>query len=263
MRGPLRILGGLILLMLGCDPYAKLAKSRKLADRDSAAMGYMRKKRYESAILIMEELVNLYRGTPRAEEMLYHLAQAKKALHDYTTAAYYYEQLTQNFPLGKYTEESYFEQGYLYFLASLDYDLDQSETERAIQKLEVYLTLYPEGKFVPQAEKSLEALRLKLAKKLFMQAQLFLRIGRYRAALTTYQNFISQYPDTPWLEEAYFRRAQAALRMAQFSTPEKQKERFETAQEYYLLATEKYPTSMFLKSTQNIYDDVRKKLRAL
>lgn len=255
--------GGLIFFMLGCDPYAKLAKSRKLADRDSAAMGYMRKKRYESAILIMEELVNLYRGTPRAEEILYQLAQAKKALQDYSTAAYYYEQLTQNFPRGKYTEESYFQQGYLYYLASPDYDLDQSETEKAIQKLEVYLTLYPQGKYVSEAEKFLEELRLKLAKKLFMQAQLFLKIGQYKAALTTFQNFISQYPDTPWLEEAYFRRAEAALRMAQSSAPDKQNERFATAHEYYTLAIEKYPNSMFVKSTQNVYDYVRKKLRAL
>ena len=56
-RGILLVLSG--VLFLACDPYRKLAKSKKLSDRDSAAFGYFHKRQYESAAQLFEELVGL------------------------------------------------------------------------------------------------------------------------------------------------------------------------------------------------------------
>lgn len=252
---------GALILLLGCDPYRKLARSKNLADRDSAAFGYFRKKQYESASQLMEELVSLYRGNIRAAEVLYHLALARMYMKDYYAAERYFGQLADEYPLSPRAQEALFMQAKMNYQLSADYDFDQRETRRAIDKLQVYLTLYPEGIHAAEAEKMLGELERKLELKAFHAAETFYRIGRYRAAVVLYGDFLTHATQPDLREEAAFKRAMAAFLMAERSIQEKQLPRFSEAESFYHTFAKDYPESRFLPLLQTQYEHTQRTLQ--
>ncbi|MCS7162703.1 MAG: outer membrane protein assembly factor BamD [Bacteroidia bacterium] len=253
--------GSLLLLLAGCDPYRKLAKSRHLADRDSAAFGYFRRKQYESATPLFEELVGLYRGSARAAEVLYHLAWARFYVRDYYAAERYFGQLAEEYPLSPRAEEALFLQAKMNYLLSADYDFDQKETRKAIDRLQVYLTLYPEGRYSAEAERLLREMERKLELKAFHTAEVFYRIGRYRAAVVLYGDYLRQGSLPELREEAAYKRAAAALQMAEQSVQEKQLPRFAEAEAHYQTFLQEYPKSRFLPILKSQYEHTQRVLR--
>ncbi|MCS6790170.1 MAG: outer membrane protein assembly factor BamD [Bacteroidia bacterium] len=249
------------LLILSCDPYRKLAKSKKLADRDSAAFGYFRRKQYESATPLFEELVGLYRGNPRAAEVLYHLAIARMRLKDYYAAERYFGQLVDEYPLSPRAEEALFMQAEMNYTLSNDYDFDQKETKKAIEKFQAYMTLYPESPRFPEAEKKLKELERKLELKAFHAAETFYRIERYRAAQVLYSDFLTYGTQSDLREEAAFKRAMAGFLMAEQSIKEKQLPRFTEAEEFYRTFVQEYPQSKYLPILRSQYEHTQRALR--
>lgn len=256
------VIGALVgALLWGCDPYRKLARSKNLADRDSAAFGYFRRKQYESASQLMEELVGLYRGNIRAAEVLYHLALARMYMKDYYAAERYFGQLVDEYPLSPRAEEALFMQAKMNYTLSADYDFDQKETKRAIDKLQVYLTLYPNGRFAEEAENMLAEMERKLELKAFHTAETFYRIGRYRAAVVLYGDFLTYATQADLREEAAFKRAMAAFLMAEQSIQEKQLPRFSEAEGFYRTFVKEYPNSRFLPTLQTQYEHTQRTLQ--
>ncbi len=245
----------------GCDPYRKLAKSKSLADRDSAAFGYFRKRQYESASQLMEELVGLYRGNLRGAEVLYHLALSRYYLKDYYAAERYFGQLVEEYPLSPRAEEALYMQAHINYKLSAEYDFDQRETRRAIDQIQVYLTLYPNGPHTAELEGYLKELERKLELKAFHTAEVFYKIGRYRAATVLYGDFLTYATQPDLREEAAYKRASAALRMALQSVQEKQLPRFREAEEFYRTFEKEYPTSPYLTNLTKEYDYAQRVLQ--
>jgi outer membrane protein assembly factor BamD len=251
----------ILFLFSACDPYRRLAKSKSLADRDSAAFGYFRRKQYESASQLMEELVGLYRGNIRGAEVLYHLALARMYLKDYYAAERYFGQLVEEYPLSSRAEEALFMQASMNYRLSADYDFDQRETRRAIDLLQVYLTLYSEHSHAAEAERMLKELERKLELKAFHTAEVFYRIGRYRAATVLYSDFLTYATQPDLREEAAYKRAMAAFRMAEQSITEKQLPRFQEAETFYRTFAQEYPSSSYLPTLQNAYEHTKRVLQ--
>lgn len=248
-------------LLSGCDPYRKLAKSKSLADRDSAAFGYFRKRQYESASQLLEELVGLYRGNTRGAEVLYHLALSRYYLKDYYAAERYFGQLVEEYPLSPRAEEALYMQAHLNYKLSAEYDFDQRETRRAIDQIQVYLTLYPQGPHAAELENHLRELERKLELKAFHTAEVFYRIGRYRAAAVLYGDFLTRATQSDLREEAAYKRASAAFRMAAQSVQEKQLPRFREAEDLYRAFEKEYPTSVYLPNLTKEYDYTQRVLQ--
>jgi outer membrane protein assembly factor BamD len=249
------------ILFLGCDPYRKLAKSKKLSDRDSAAFGYFRKRQYESASQLFEELSGRYRGSLRGADVLYHLALCRYYLKDYYAAEKYFGQVVEEYPLSKYAEEALFMQAEMNYRLSNDYDFDQRETLRAIEKFQIYLTLYPTGSHADEAEKKIQELEYKLEKKAFHAADVFYQIGRYRSAVVLFTDYLNRGMDAQLREEAAFKRALAALKMAEQSIETKQIPRFREAEEFYRIFAQTYPKSSYLPTLKSAYEHTKRLLR--
>lgn len=251
----------LLLVVLGCDPYRKLAKSKKLADRDSAAFGYFRRGQYESATPLFEELIGLYRGSPRAAEVLYHLAIARMRLKDYYAAERYFGQLVDEYPLSPRAEEALFMQAEMNYILSNDYDFDQKETKKAIEKFQAYISLYPDSPRFPEAEAKLRELERKLELKAFHTAETFYQIERYRAAQVLYSDFLTYGTQHDLREEAAYKKAMAGFLMAEQSIQEKQLPRFNEAEEFYRTFVQEHPQSKYIPILQNQYEHTQRALR--
>jgi outer membrane protein assembly factor BamD len=251
------------VLASACNPCGKLSKSKALADRDSAAFCYYNRQKWESASIILEELLGIYRGTPRAEVIFYHYAKSKYQAGDYITAGHFFEEFANNFPISPYREEAVYLTGLCLRNRSSESHLDQKESIAAIEKLQYYVELFPQGQYTDQANKDLRDLREKLATKYFNQAALYLKIGKYQAAAIAFRNFLADYPDSQRIPEANAQLVKAQVLFARNSVEEMRRERYVEALAYYQRMADRYPEDKNLKAAESAYQSAQEELKKL
>jgi outer membrane protein assembly factor BamD len=259
----LLLLAAATVLLASCDPCRKLAKSDSIAKKDSAAYCYYERERYESAAGLFDELMGYYAASDRGEEMHYMFAKSNMKMGKLLTAAYYFRQYAQRYPNGKYLKAARFKVAKCYDLQSNNYELDQDETEKAIEFYNLYLKKYPESELASKAEERISKLRERLAHKAYSHANLFYKMEDYRAAVVTFQNVLSDYPDSKYREEAQYKLFMAAVEWADLSVREKQIERYREAKEFYHRFIEKYPNSEFIRKAEKTYKHVQDQLAQL
>lgn len=249
----------------GCDPYKKLAKSSVIADKDSAAVHYYNAKKYDQAVYIFEELMAVYRGTPRMEEMYYYYAYSRYFLGELVTAAFYFDDFAQKFPMSKHADEFEFMTAKCYYQISDPYYLDQTYTDKAISQMQLFLSRNPNSEHKEKCMAILTELRERLAKKAFEQALLYQKIGYYKAAVESFKNLTAEFSDSKFREESQFLLVKSSVDLAESSIATKKLQRFEEAAEFYEKFVEKFPNSKFGKDAENLksqIDKSREKLEA-
>jgi len=252
----------LILLTVGslasaCDPCGKLAKSLNIADIDSAAYCYLQRKQYESASLLLEQLMVYYKGTQRAPVIMFEYANTKFKTGQYITAAYFYNQFNQQYPNHILVEESSFRIAECFYSQSAEHQLDQTETYQAIEYLQLFANQYPNSSKLGQTTEMLAELRNKLAYKAFENANLYLKTSKFKAAVVAFKTLLNDFPDSPYREEAQFKLLKAQVAYAQQSVPEKQLERFEEAREYHQRYLSRYPSGKYVNDADNLLKTVQ------
>lgn len=258
------ILAGLLLFAAAaCDPCRKMARSKDFALKDSAAYCYYDRKQYESAALLLEELMGIYGPGPQAEKTMFFLASAKYKSGELITASYTYSQFLERYPGSSRAEEAHYQLAQCYYRMSNPWRLDQRDTYTAIERLQLFVELYPKGAQAQEATKLLDVLRNRLAIKAFKQADLYLNIYHYKAAVTAFSSFMQDYPDSPFREEAQFKQFKAAWYYAEGSVEARRKERFEDARRLYLKFVDKYPNSKYLRSAERLYADIDARIAAV
>ena len=113
------------------------------------------------------------------------------------------------------------------------YSLDQTDTYKAIDKLQTYIDTYPEGVNLAEANTLVKNLREKLEKKAYENAKIYNNISDYKAAMVAFDNFIINFPGTPYKEKALYYKLDSAYSLAINSIPSKMKERLENAKVAY------------------------------
>jgi outer membrane protein assembly factor BamD len=248
---------------VACDPCKKLAKSKSVADKDSAAHCYFSKKQYESAGILFEELMGLYRGTEKLEKTMFYFAKSKFHNAEFITSAYYFQEFVLQYPMGRFTEEATYLIAMSHFGMSNVHYLDQSDTYKAIEYMQLYLQRYPGGKYSADAEKHIADMRLKLALKAFRLADLYYRMENYKSAVVAFKNVLADHPQSPYREEAAFKLFKSAYLYALQSVKEKQAERYEMAETYYLRYMDRYGEGKFRREAESIYSDLRQHMSKL
>lgn len=247
----------------GCDPCRKLRKSKNLAERDSAAFCYYERKQYETASQILDELRGLYRGTDRAEKVNLAYAYCKYHLNEKALAALFFSDFIRSFPNSPHVEEATWMIAQSHYSRSSSWELDQTDTHKALEFLQLYLQQYNRGEHAAQAQQYMAELRDKLAYKAFKQADLYYRMRRYRSAIFAFQNLLADYPDSKYRIEAAYKHYRCTVLYADESVPEKQAERYLDASNHYLRFIEKYPSSKYLRDAESLYAYVQAQLARL
>ena len=85
----------------------------------------------------------------------------------------YFETYYTTYPKGEFTELSRFYSGYGLYLDSPDPRLDQSQTYKAIEQLQLYLEYYPQSERAEEAQNIMFELQEKLAYKELMATRLY------------------------------------------------------------------------------------------
>ena len=96
------------LFLGGCSKYQKLLKSTDYEVWYTEAQKYYDAEDYTRAATLYSELINIYRGTDRIEEVNYKYAKCLYGLRDYQIAAHYFGEYVKNFPTSEQAEECQF-----------------------------------------------------------------------------------------------------------------------------------------------------------
>ena len=245
-----------VLASVSCkSKFEKLKASNDNAKKYQAALALYNKKKYSKALELFETLVQRYRGQAQAEDLYYYYAYANYNLKDYTSARYHFKTFSDTYPQSTRAEECKFMEAYCYYLDSPIFSLDQENTTKAIESLQLFINLYPKSERVAEAGKLIQNLRDKLEKKSFENAKLYLTIGDYNSAVIAFGNTLRDYPDTKYAEEIDFLTIKAQYQYATHSRIYTQVDRFNQVIAYEQQFAEKYPTSKYLKDAQSYKKD--------
>src|SRR5699024_6865581 len=134
-----------------------------------------RNSRLKRAIRLLEQILPQYRGKPQGEYLSYMYANAYYRLEDYYDAGsrYQFERFVKSYPQSDKAEEAAFKSAKSYYYISPRYSLDQTDTHKAIRKLQHYISKYPGGEHIGEANQIIASLRVKLEKKKFELAELY------------------------------------------------------------------------------------------
>ena len=250
------------VLLSSCGEYNKILKSTDYELKYSYAKKYFNAKQYSKSATLLDELVTIFKGTAYAEESLYLLAQSYYGQKDYQTASQYFETYYTTYPKGEFTELSRFYSGYGLYL---DPRLDQSQTYKAIEQLQLYLEYYPQSERAEEAQNIMFELQEKLAYKELMATRLYFNLGTYmgnnfQSCVITAQNALKNYPYSKYREEFMFLIIRAKYELALVSVEEKLQGRYrDVVDEYYNYMNE-YPEGNYVKQVTKFYDYASKRI---
>lgn len=217
------------VVICSCSHYQKALKSEDVAVKFDEAVKQYEKGKYNKAIRLFEMIAPAFRGKPQAEKMFYLFAQSYYKTEQYYLAGYQFESFTSSYPKSEKIEEASFLGAKSYSKLSPVYSLDQTDTNKAISKLQDFIDTFPNSPYIPEANVALKVLTDKLEKKAFEIAKQYNTISDYKAALVALDNFISDYPGTVYKEEALFYKFDSAYQLAVNSVPSKMEERLKNA----------------------------------
>jgi len=254
------LIGSLLLVVIiafaGCkSKFERLKASNDNAKKYQEGIKYYNKKEYTKALDLFDDLVQRYRGQTEAEDLYYYYAYTNYKLNDYTSARYHFKVFADSYPNSSRTEECRFMSAYCYYLESPNFSLDQENTQKAIDAMQLFINLYPKSERVAEASKLIQNLRDKLEAKSYANSKLYLIIGDYQSAVIAFGNTLRDYPDTKYAEELEFLTIKAQYMYAKNSYELKQEDRFNTAINYSQQFTEKYPKSKYTKEAETFKKD--------
>jgi outer membrane protein assembly factor BamD len=176
-------------------------------------------------------------------------------------AGYYFRNFVSSFPNSPYAEECAFMVAYCFYEDSPNSSLDQANTYKAIDELQMFMNQHPTSKRIPECNRLIDELREKLVKKSFDSASLYYKLGDFKASITALNNGLKEFPDTHYREELQFLVLKSSYELAIRSVTDKMKERFQSTVEAYLGFKEEFPDSKHIKEAERIYVNASKYLK--
>ena len=264
------LLLSLFVVAAACSPFQKVLKSEdtglkystaeKLYDEAKAGEGKTDRK-FRKALRLFEQIVPEYRGKPQAQKLMYMYADTYYELEEYYLSGYQFERFVESYPTSEKLEESAFKSARSYYELSPRYDLDQTETVQAIEKLQSFINRFPESEKLDEANALVTELRVKLEKKAYEIAKQYHHTMNYTAAITAFDNFILEYPGSPFRELAFYYKMESAYLYAINSYAYAMEERLEAARDYFEDYQRYYPEGEFIEQATQASLDIEKKLQ--
>lgn len=241
-----------VILLVSCSEYQKALKSEDPGVKFEMATKLYDAGKYKDAIRLMEQIAPAYRGKPQAEKLFYMFAQSYYKTKQYYLAAYQFDSFVSGYPKSEKIEEAAFLGAKSYSTLSPVYSLDQADTFKAIEKLQLFIDTYPNSTYFAEANKVLKELNEKIQKKVYENAKGYNTIMDYKSAMVALDNFIADYPGTPFKEDALFYKFDSAYQLGINSVPAKMEERLNIAKTAYLGLIKFKPDTKYKKTADEM-----------
>ena len=266
MRSILPILF-LLVLLVSCNEYQNVLKNEDVKAKYDLAEKYYNEGDFKRSNRIYEQIAPKYVGKPQGERVMFFFANTYLNTKNYYLAGYQFERFIKSYPKSDKLQEAVFLEAKSYYKISPKYSLDQSETDKAIGKLQNFINTYPESEFFPEANDMAQELTTKKEKKEFEIAKQFDKIGEFNfpilvSAVAALDNFITDNPGSEYREDAFYYRAKATTSLALNSTSTMMDIRVKEALEAYEALKKSYPDTKYEKEANALYKRLTKELEA-
>ncbi len=255
-----------ISLLSSCSEYQKALKNEDIASKFKMGEALYDQGKYAKASKLFAQIVPSYRGKPQAEKLMYMYAQSYYKMGDYYTAGYQFERFASSYPKSEKLEEASFLSAKSYYKLCPLYSKDQTETNKAIEKLQGFINLFSNSEYMPEANNLIKELEFRLEKKAFEIAKQYADIAPgytkdFKAAIKSFDNFIYEFPGSSLREDALYYRFKAAYEQAINSVEYKRQMRLSTAKDYYKGFKEKYAKSKYLDELDDLAKTLDEELK--
>jgi outer membrane protein assembly factor BamD len=200
----------LLLVIAGCSSSVDTTNMTP-PNRLSYAIKLYNDEDYLEAINELQALLLQYPGSSISDDAQFYLAKTRFARQEYIMAAFEFSKLIKNMPASEFVPEAQFMLAECYFELSPNYNLDQKYTKKAIQEFQAFIDFFPTNEKVPEAEKKINELNNKLAKKTYTIAQIYEKLDYHKAAIIYYEDVIETYHDTPYAPMAMYNKIKVLL----------------------------------------------------
>lgn len=251
----------IVTLLYSCSEYQKALKNEDVAVKFEMATKLYDVGKYDDAIRLIEQIAPAYRGKPQAEKLFYMFSMSYYKTKQYYLAAYQFESFVSGYPKSEKNEETAYLGAKCFSMLSPVYSLDQTDTFKAIDKLQSFIDSYPNSTYFPEANKALRVLNDKIEKKVFENAKQYNTIMDYKSSMVALENFISDYPGTPYKEDALFYKFDSAYQLGINSIPSKMEERLNIAKTAYNGLMKFKPDTKYKKNADEMFARIETDLK--
>lgn len=251
-----------VLLLAGCGSGNKLRYESPKDAFDRGKELYDRGK-YTRAIPYFQAVFDFGRTHEWAADAQMYLARSYMANKEYILAASEFSRFSEIYRTDPRRQEAEYERAMAYYRLSPSFELDQTDTERAITQFQLFTERFPTSPLVKEAEERITELREKMAHKQYASAGLYERRELYEAAALTYESVFDQYPGTVWADDALVGAMRAYISYAEMSVSDRQAERYEKAVNNYRRLAQLFPDSPLLAEAKRMQDRASSRIEAL
>ena len=254
-------------LLISCSEYQKVVKGDDIKKKYELAQKLYDEEDYKRANRLFEQIAPKYVGRPQGERVMFFFANSFYEIEDYNFAGYQFERFLKSYPRSDKAPDAAFLGAKSYYMLSPRYSLDQTDTDKALIKLQNFINAYPESPYLEEANAMAQELTTKKQKKEFEIAKQFNKLGKsyildYNiAAIAAMDNFISDHPGSIYREEAFYLRLEASTTLALNSTDRKKQERLQDAKDAYNLLMNSYPESAFTEQATDLMTQLDEELK--
>ncbi len=248
-----------------CNEYQKVLKNEDVKAKYDLAQKYYETKDFKRSNRLFEQIAPKYVGKPQGERVMFFLANTYFEREDYNMASYQFERFIKSYPKSDKVQEAAFLVAESFYMLSPNFSLDQTDTDKALVKLQSYINTYPDSEFFDQANKMAKTLTTKKERKAFEIAKQFNKLGEFdltvlKSAIASLNNFVSDYPGSVYREEALYLKVDALTHLAVNSLDRLKKERLSNAKSAYEVLKKKFPDTKFAKKADNLLRKIDKEL---
>lgn len=254
-----------VFALQSCSEYQKVLKNEEVKPKYDLAQKYYEEEDYKRANRLFEQIAPKYVGKPQGERVLFFLANTYFQRGDFNMAGYQFERFIKSYPKSEKVPEASFYGAKSYYELSPEYSLDQTDTDKALAKLQTFINAYPDSEFFGQANDMAQELTTKKEKKAFEIAKQYNKLGEFnydmlKSAVASLDNFVSDFPGSIYREEAFYVKVEAATNLALNSFESLKPERLETAKAAYNALKKQYPETKYAEKADDLLETIEKEL---
>src|SRR5690625_522765 len=249
-----------VVILASCRSQQLIRPGDTLQVAYAKAYSLYDEEKWDDAISAVETVISIGRGTDIGRDSQYYLAESYYNNRQYLIAASEYERYATSFPNDPRLEEVNYKTALSYYQLSPRYNVDQTHTNRALERFRLFMARHPNSDLVEDAGNKVEELQEKLARKHYESAEFYMRTNRYRAAATYFDIVIDRFPGTTWAEQALVDQIDAYIQYADNSVQARQEERYLLALESYEKYVQLFPRGTNRSRAEDLYDQARQAL---
>ncbi|MBB4807033.1 outer membrane protein assembly factor BamD [Chryseobacterium defluvii] len=236
-------------------------KAMKSADKNyilKVANENFAKKKWKNALALYDRLPNLVAGTDDAPNVVFNSAYANYYDKNYKLAGHQFKNFSISFPQDNRKEEAAYMSALCYYEGSMDYNLDQSSTELAINELQDFLNSYPNSERSKNIGQLIDELSYKLEFKAYENAKQYFKMGDYKAANVALENVLEDFPSTKLRPKIYDFMLKSKYELATNSIYDLKDERLDNAIAFTKQVEKELPGTDYAKTASDLRSKLEK-----